>query len=119
MPLPQIQFPSAARDFFPRVNFQCRLSLSFSISTPPCAIVCINICAHDKVPVVLVRAWWIMATKTYPARTISDKNIQVDSCGCPTERRKKKKTLHKLLCLGRRMPVHNVAVDLGKLPGVS
>ena len=26
MPLTQVRFPGAARDFLPRVNFQCRLS---------------------------------------------------------------------------------------------
>ena len=31
--LRQVQFPSAARDFSPRVNFQCRLS--YGVCTPP------------------------------------------------------------------------------------
>ena len=70
-PLTQVRFPGAARDFLPGVNFQCRLSIG--VRTPPCAIACINICAHDKDSVVHFRVRWIMATQTYPARTISDK----------------------------------------------
>ena len=46
-----------------------------------CAITRINIWAHDKVPVVHVRVWWIMATQTYSAHTISDKNHQLYDCG--------------------------------------
>ena len=53
-PLTQVRFPGAARDFLPRVNFQCRLS--YGVRTPPCAIACINICAHDKHPVVHVKS---------------------------------------------------------------
>ena len=45
--LTQVQFPGAARDFSPRVNFQCKLSEG--VRTHPCAIACINICAHVKV----------------------------------------------------------------------
>ena len=78
-PLTQVRFPGAARDFLPRVNFQCRLS--FGVRTPPCAIACINICAHVKDPVVHVRVQWIMTTQTHPACTISDKNNQLDDCG--------------------------------------
>ena len=70
MPLMQGQFPSAARDFLPRVNFQCRLSIS--VRKPPCAIAYINICAHDTDSVVRVRVWWIMATQTYPTGTVSN-----------------------------------------------
>ena len=40
--------PGAARDFSPRVNNQCRLSV-LSIQ-PPCEIACINICVHIKNP---------------------------------------------------------------------
>ena len=79
MLLMQVRFPGAARGFLPRVNFQCRLS--FSVRTPPCAITCNNICAHDKDPVVDVRVWWIMAKQRYPACTISHKNNQLDDCG--------------------------------------
>ena len=78
-PLTQVRFPGAAKDFLPKVNFQCRLF--FGVRTHPCAIACINIYAHDKDPVVHVRVRWIMATQTYPARTISDKNNQLDDCG--------------------------------------
>ena len=59
-PLAQVQFPGAARDFSPRVNFQCRLS--YGVSTPPCAIARINICACVKDLVVHVIVWWIMET---------------------------------------------------------
>ena len=46
---------------------------SYGIRAPLCAITCINICVHDKDPVVNVTVWWIMALHTYPACTISDK----------------------------------------------
>ena len=52
-PLMQVRFLGAARDFSPRVNFQCRLS--YGVRTPPCATACGNICAHVKDPVVYVR----------------------------------------------------------------
>ena len=35
-----------------------------SVHTPPCAIASINICVHDKDPVVYARVWWIMETPT-------------------------------------------------------
>ena len=54
---------------------------SFGVRTPLCAIAYINICAHDKDYVVRVRVRWIMATQSYPARTVSDKNNQLDDCG--------------------------------------
>ena len=38
--------------------------------TPPCAIACINICAHIKDPIVHVRVQWIMQTLKHPACTI-------------------------------------------------
>ena len=78
----QVKFPGAAKDFLPRVSFQCRLF--FGVRTPPCAVACINICGHGKDPVVHVRVRWfrrIMASQTYPARTISGKNNQLDGCG--------------------------------------
>ena len=53
-PLTQVRFPGAARDFLPKVSFQCRLS--FGVRTPPCAIACINICAYDKDPVAHVKS---------------------------------------------------------------
>ena len=37
----QVRFPGAARDFSPRVNFQC--SLSYGVCTSLCAITCIYI----------------------------------------------------------------------------
>ena len=68
MPLTQVQIPGAARDFSPSVNFQCMLS--YSVRTPPCAIACINICAHVKDPVVHVRVRWITETLKHPACTV-------------------------------------------------
>ena len=64
----QNRFPGVARDFSPRVNFQCRL-LRVSVH-PPCAIACINICAHVKDPVVYVRGRWIIETLKHPACTV-------------------------------------------------
>ena len=81
----QVRFPGAAKDFSPRVNFQCRLS--YRVRTPPCAIAGISICAHVKDPVVHVRVrWticahvkdpavqvrvrWIMETLKHPACTV-------------------------------------------------
>ena len=56
----QVRFPRAARDFSPKVNFQCRLS--YDVRTPSCAIARIYICAHVKDPVDHVRVRWIMET---------------------------------------------------------
>ena len=56
----QVWFPGAARDFSPRVSFQCRLC--HGVHTPPWAVACIYICAHIKHHVVLVRVWWTMKT---------------------------------------------------------
>ena len=67
-PLKQVRIPCAARNFSPRVNFQCRLS--YGVHTPPCAIACVNICAHVKDPVVYVRVRWIMETLKHPACTL-------------------------------------------------
>ena len=67
-PLTQFRFPGAARDFSPRVNFQCRLS--YSVCTPPCVIACIYTCAHIKDPIVQVRVRWIMETLKHPAYTL-------------------------------------------------
>ena len=66
--LMQVQFSGAARDFSPRVSFQCRLSNN--VCTPPCTIACIYICAHIKDPVVHVRVWWIRETPKHPACTL-------------------------------------------------
>ena len=65
----QVRFPSAARDFSPTVNFQCRLCYH-GVPTPPCAIACINICAHVKDPAVHVRIRWIMETLKHQACTV-------------------------------------------------
>ena len=64
-PPTQVRFPGAARDFSPRVNFQCRLS--DGVPTPPRAIACIYICAHVKDPVVHVRVRWTMETLKAPS----------------------------------------------------
>ena len=64
----QVRFHSAARDFFPGVNCQGRLS--YYVRTPPCAIPCIYICAHFKDLVVHVRVRWIMETLKHPACTV-------------------------------------------------
>ena len=63
-----VRFPGAARDFCPRVNFQCRVS--YGVRTPPCVIACILICAHVKDPVVHVRVRWIIETLKHPACTL-------------------------------------------------
>ena len=67
-PLTQVRLPGAARDFSPRVNFQCRPS--YGARTSPCAIACINICAHVKDPVVHIGVRWIMETLKHPACTV-------------------------------------------------
>ena len=70
-PPTQVRFPSAAGFFFfffPRLNFQCRLSYSFR--THPLTIACVYICAHVKDPVVHVRVRWIMKTSKHPACTL-------------------------------------------------
>ena len=67
-PPTHVRFSSAARDFSPRINFQCRLS--YGVRTPPCAIACIYICAHVKDPVVHVRVRWIIETLKHPACTV-------------------------------------------------
>ena len=67
-PLRQVRVPGVARDFSPKANFQCRLSVS--AHTLPCAITCINICAHVKDPAVHVRVQWLMETLKHPACTV-------------------------------------------------
>ena len=64
----QVRFPVAARDFSPRVNFQCRLS--YGVRTPLCAIAYIYVCMHVKDPVVHVRVRWIKETLKHPACTV-------------------------------------------------
>ena len=64
----KVRFPDAARDFSPRVNFQC--TLLYDVRTPPCAIAYIYICAHVKDPVVHVRVRWTMETLKHPACTV-------------------------------------------------
>ena len=66
-PLTQVRFPSAAKDFSPRVNFQ--YGLSYGVRTSPCAIACINICAHVKDHTVYDKVQWIMETLNHPTCT--------------------------------------------------
>ena len=54
-------------------NFSSQSTFSadcLTVSTHPCAIACINICAHVKDPVVCVRVWWIKETLKHPACTM-------------------------------------------------
>ena len=67
-PLAQVRFPSAAKDFSPRVAFQYRLF--YGVCTPPCATVCINICAHVKNCEINVKVRWIMETLKHLICTI-------------------------------------------------
>ena len=46
------------------------IRLSSGVRTPPCAIACINICAHVKDPVDHVRVRWITETQKHPACTV-------------------------------------------------
>ena len=66
-PLNQVwfQIAGAARDFFQESTFSAD-SLT-CVCTPPCAIACINICAHVIDPVVHVRVRWIMVTLKTPS----------------------------------------------------
>ena len=66
--LTQVRFPCAARDFSPRVSFQCRLSSG--VRTSPCAIACIYICAHVRDPVVHARVRWIIKILKHPEYTL-------------------------------------------------
>ena len=55
MPLRQVWFPGAARDFSPWVNFQYTLTVSTHThehTHTSCATACIKICAHFKIPLV-------------------------------------------------------------------
>ena len=86
MPPTQFQFRNAARDFSPRVNFQCRLL--YGVCAPPCAVACIYICEHAKDPVVHVRVWWFMETLKHPACTLGWV-AQLCCSGFPLERQPK------------------------------
>ena len=67
-PLTQIRFLGAARNFSPKVNFQCRLS--HCVLKTPCAIAYIYICTHVEDPAVHVRVQWITETLKHPACTV-------------------------------------------------
>ena len=67
-PLSQVPCPGAAKDFSPRVNFQC--GLSDGVRTPPCSIAGINICVHVKNPLVHVSVRWIMESLKHPECTV-------------------------------------------------
>ena len=60
--------PQCSKGFFSQSAFSAG---SYGVHTPPCAIACINICAHVKDPVVHVRVRWIMETLKHPVCTVS------------------------------------------------
>ena len=60
--------PRCGKEFFSQG--QRSVQTLTCVRTPPCAIACINICAHVKDPVVHVRVRWIMETLKHPACTI-------------------------------------------------
>ena len=66
-PLMQVGFPGAARDFSPRVNFQCRLS--YGVCNPRVQSHAL-IRTHVKDPVVYIRVRWITETLKHPAYTV-------------------------------------------------
>ena len=45
-------------------------AVSYGVHTTPCAIACINICAHVKGPEVHVKVLWLMETLKPPACTV-------------------------------------------------
>ena len=60
--------PRCGKGFFSQGQLSVQ---TFTVSVhPPCAIACINICAHVKDPEVHVRVWWIMETLKHPACTV-------------------------------------------------
>ena len=61
--------PRCGKGFFPPESTFSADSLTVPVH-PPCAIACINICAHFKDPVVHVRVRWIMEMLKHPACTI-------------------------------------------------
>ena len=65
----QVQFPGAARDFSPGVNFQCRLSQG-ECTSPWAIIARIYISAFIKDPIVHVGVQWIMEMLKLPACTV-------------------------------------------------
>ena len=68
MLLTQVRLPSAGRDFLPELTFSADSLMC--VSTPLCAVACINICAHFKDvkdPVVHVRVRWIMENTKTPS----------------------------------------------------
>ena len=75
--LTQVRFPGAARIF--SSQRQLLVQAPRCIHTSPCAIACINICAHVKHPVVHVRVRWIMETLNYRNTKTSNMHRRVDS----------------------------------------
>ena len=53
-PLTQVRLPGAARDFSPKVRFQCKHF--YGVRTLPCATAGIYICVHVQDPVVHVKS---------------------------------------------------------------
>ena len=65
-PVTQVRLPQQ-RIFLPiNSSVQTLLRCPFT----PCAIACINICVHVKVPVVHIRVRWIMEALNHPACTV-------------------------------------------------
>ena len=64
----EIRFPGTARSSFLSESTFC--ADSCGVRTPPCAITCINICAHVKDPTVHGRVRWIMETLKHPTCTL-------------------------------------------------
>ena len=60
--------PRCGKGFFARSPLSVQTLLRVSLH--PCAITCIDICAHVKDPVVHVKVRWIMETLKHPARTV-------------------------------------------------
>ena len=120
-PLTQVRFLGAAKDFSPVVQFQCRLS--YGVRTTPCAIACIDICAHGKHPAVHVTVRWIMKTLKHPACTVgwvvqlcrsrlSPKKQPVFPMGEKVKSKKKR----RVKCKSKKKVERNSAEPLNKPP---
>ena len=61
-------YPAQQEIFLPGSSF--RADSLTCVRTPPCAIACINVCAHVEDPLVHVRVRWIMETLKHSAFTL-------------------------------------------------
>ena len=61
--------PLCGKGFFSQSQLSVQILLRVSVHSP-CAIACINICAHVKDVVVHVRGRWIMETLKHPVCTV-------------------------------------------------